>query len=364
MGRALFKYGKTVSKRLLTVFPGFLFAMAMSVAAKCDTVISSGISGGGEMLPYATINIKEDWTLPSWNFSMLVDARSQFDNGIGDATAKVEWHGDTELTPYTELALDAAYGFDRERSEAIKQFHVFRGDVGFEHEFENIKVKADVGAEMRRFENTIQEGYSSLDRSAENLVNSEAAVRVTFFRDAVLRPFIEAAFVERDYFKSPHRGFSGPEMIGGITFSYPKLSGDFGVMTASRKAYDDKYTTVVGPYIDLKWPVRAGSQISLGLGAGIEQDTSGLPDLYPYYSGRFEVLQELTPNLKLSFLLDAIDERRVTGSETELSPTITLAWTHDNGFGVYGSAGMTYTKIENLKATSEPSLEVGVKWAF
>ncbi len=364
MGQAILECGKTVCKRLHTVFPTLLLAIAISGTAKSDTMISSGISGSEQMLPFVTMNVKEDWTLSNWDFSLLVDARSQFDDGIGDSNAKLEWHGKTKLAPNTELALDAAYGFDRERSEAIKQFHIFRGDVGLEHEFENVKVKADVGAEMRRFENTTQKGYSSLDRSVENLVESEAAVRMTLLHDAVLRPFVEAAFVERDYFKSPDRGFSGPELIGGITFAYPKLSGDFAVMFASRDAYNGKNITVVGPYVDLKWLVRDGSEISLGLGAGIEQDTSGLPDLYPYYSSRLEVLQELTPNLKFSFLLDAVFERRVTGPESELSPTVRLAWKHDNGFSVYGSAGMNYTIIENLKPTSEPMLEVGVEWAF
>jgi hypothetical protein len=364
MCQAIVECGKIVSKRLPTIFPALLIAIAISSAAKSGAVFSTGISGGEQMLPFATMNITEAWKQSAWDFSMLVDARSQFAAGIGDANAKAEWHGDTDLAPQTELALDVAYNFVRERGEAIKQFHTIRGDIGLEREFESFKVKADAGAETRRFQNTTQKGYSSLNRSAENLVDSEAAIRVTVFHDALLQPFIEAAFVERDYFKSPDRGFAGPELIGGITFAYPELSGDFAVMLASRDGYEGDNVTIVGPYVDLKWQMHSGSEISLGLGAGIEQDTSGLPDLYPYYSGRFEILREVMPKLKLSFVLDAVVEHRITGCETELSPTITLAWTDVNGFGVYSSAGMTYTKIENVKATFEPGLEVGFKWAF
>ena len=364
MCQAFAECGKIVSRRLLTVFPTLLLAIAFIGTARSDIVMSTGFSGGEQMLPFATMNLKEDWTTSTWDFSMLVNARSQFDDGIGDAQAKAEWHGDTEVAPKTELELDIAYGFDRERTEAVKQFHIFRGDVGLEHEFENFRIKADVGAATRRFANTTQKGYSSLDRSGENLVDSESAVRVTLFQEAVFQPFVEAAFVERDYFDSPDRGFAGPELIGGVTFAYPEFTGDFAVIFASRDVYVGKNVNVVGPYVDLKWLVRSGSEISLGLGAGIEQDTSGLADLYPYYSGRFEVLQDVTPDLKMSFVLNAVVEKRITGLETELSPTVTLTWTGDNGLGVFGSAGLTYAKIESLEATSEPNFEIGLQWAF
>ena len=364
MGQPLVDCGKTVSKRLLSVFSLVLFATSFSSIAKSDSMISSGISGDEQLLPFASLKFKNAWAFSSWNLSTLIDVRSQIDDGIGDTHAKMEWHGDTELDPQTKLELDAAYGFIRERTEVTKQFHVFRGDIGLERKFENFKIKADIGAEMRRFEDTTQNGYSSLNRSAENLVDNETAVRLTFFHEAWLQPFVEAAFVERDYIKSPVRGFSGPELIGGVTFAYPKFSGDFAVEIASRDTYDGKNVAVIGPYVDLKWQVRNGSEFSLGLGAGIEQDTSGLQDMYPYYSGRIEVLQDVTEDLKLSLLLDAIVEYRETGSETELSPTIKLTWNQDNGIGIFSSAGMTYTKISNLNATLEPSFEVGIQLAF
>jgi hypothetical protein len=364
MGQALVDCEKTVSKRLLTVFSLVLFTTAFSNIANSESMISTGISGSDQLLPFAALNVKNAWTFSAWNFSTLLDVRGQFDDGIGDAHAKTEWHGDTELDPRTKIELDAAYGFDRERTDVTKQFHVFRGDIGLQHKFENFKIKADVGAEMRYFEDTTQKGFLSLNRSAENLVDNETAVRVTLFHEAWLQPFVEAAFVERDYFMRPDRGFSGPELIGGVTFAHQKLSGDFAVMIASRDTFDGKNIAVIGPYADVKWQVRSGSEFSLGLGAGIEQDTSGLPDLYPYYSGRVELLQDITENLKLSFLLDALVEYRETGSETELSPSIKLNWNQDNGFGIFGSAGMTYTKIHNLKDTLEPNFELGVKWAF
>jgi Putative beta-barrel porin 2 len=364
MSQALVDCGKTVSKRLLTVFSLVLFATSFSSTAKSDAMISSGISGDEQLLPFASLKVKNQWAFSSWDLSTLVDVRSQFDEGIGDAHAKMEWHGDTELDPQTKLELDAAYGFVREHTEVTKQFHVFRGDIGLERKFENFKIKADIGAEVRRFEDTTQKGYLPLDRGAENLVDNETAVRVTLFHEAWLQPFVEAAFVERDYFKSPVRGFSGPELIGGVTFAYPKLSGDFAVEISSRDTYDGRNVAVIGPYVDLKWQVRSGSEFSLGLGAGIEQDTSGLQDMYPYYSGRLEVLQDVTEDLKLSLLLDAIVECRETGSETELSPSFKLTWNQDNGIGIFSSAGMTYTKIHNLNAALEPSFEVGIQWVF
>jgi hypothetical protein len=356
--------GKTVSKRWLTVFLALLMQATFHGNAKSEIVISTGLSNNEELLPFVAVNINDAWTVSQWNLSTLMTARGQYEGGIGDAQAKLEWHGDTELSSNTELELDATYGFDRERTDAIKQFHILRGDFGIAHEFDNFKLKADVGAETQRFQDTTQKGYSPLDRTSENFLESEAAVRLTIFHEAAVQPFIEAAYIERNYFNSPDRGFAGPEFIGGVTFSHSKLSGDLAIIFASRDTSDGKTTTVVGPYVDLKWSVNNGSDVTLGMGAGIEQDTSGLADLYPYYSARLDVSHDLSTNLKLSFLVDAIAEKRVTGTEIELSPTISLAWAHDNSLGLFGSAGLSYTRIQNFKSGLETNFEMGMKWTF
>ena len=349
---------------VLTVFSVFLFASLCIPNARSEIVISSGLSGGDEVLPYTGLRVQKSWTMAAWTMSMLGEGRADMQHGLGDALASMELHAETGLSQQTELELDAAYAFDRESGEAIKQFHTLETDIGLEHRFDGLTLKADVGVESRIFEDTTQKGFSPLDRSHEDLVDTETALRMTFFNTAQFKPFIEAAYVRRDYVLEPDRGYVGAELIGGITFSGTNLTGDAGLILLLRTANDGTHRHLVGPYVDLKWLVQPGSEVSLGLGAGLDQDTSGSAELFSRYSGRLEVLQDVTANLKLSFVLDAIHENRAVAWERELTPTLTLTWSHDQSISLYGAAGLTQNKVQGLSATTDPNFEVGMKWMW
>jgi hypothetical protein len=354
----------TVSKRLLTVLSALAFSLFSTTTARSEIVISGGLSGGEEVLPFTGLRLEKSWTAAAWKMSVLGEGRAEMEEGLGDALANMEWHAETGLSPQTELELDAAYAFDRESGEAIKQFHTWGTDVGLEHRFDGLTLKADLGFESQLFENTIQKGFNSLDRSHEDLVDTEAALRLTFLNTAQFRPFVEAAYVRRDYVLESDRGYAGGELIGGVTFAQPNLTGDVGLILLLRTANDGTQSHLVGPYVDLKWLVQRGSEVSLGLGAGLDQDTSGAAELFPRYSGRLEVLQDVTSQVKLSFVVEAIHENRALAWERELAPKLTLTWSSGQGIDLYAAAGLTHNKIQGLPATVDPNFEVGMKWTW
>jgi Putative beta-barrel porin 2 len=354
----------TVSKRLLTVLLACLFASLYIPTARSEVVISGGLSGGDEVLPFIGVRVDKSWTVAAWKMSMLGEGRAEKQHGLGDALVKIEWHAETGLSQQTELELDADYAFDRDRGEAVKQFHTLGADIGLEHRFDGLTLKSDVGVESQLFEDTTQKGFRPLDRSHEDLLDTEAALRLTFLNTAQFRPFVEAAYVRRDYLLQPDRGYVGPELIGGVTFSGFNLTGDAGLILLLRTANDGTQRHLVGPYVDLKWHVQPGSEVSLGLGAGLDQDTSGPAELFSRYSGRLEILQDVTSNLKLSFVMDAIHENRAEAWERELTPTLTLTRSSGQGTSLYGAAGLTLNKIEGLPSTTDPNFEVGMKWTW
>jgi hypothetical protein len=354
----------TVSGQLLTVLAVCVFAYMGFAPANSQIAVSNGVSGGDVLTPFIGVQLKKDWTLGAWNVSVLGDGRAEKEQGLGDAEANVEWHADTALSPQTELELDAAYAFDRERGEAVKQFHKLGADVGVKHRFDDVTLKADVGFESQLFEDTTQAGYSPLDRSHEDYTDSEAALRLTFLNSAQVKPFIEAAYVQRDYLLDPDRGYVGPELVGGVSFFRQNLTGDAGVMLLLRTANDGKHSRLVGPYVDLKWLMQPGSEISLGVGAGLDQDTSGSAELFSRYSGRLEIQQDITHTLALSVALDVIHENHSFVWERELTPNLTLTWTPEQGINLYGSVGLTHTKTQGEPAEVDPSIEIGLKWTL
>ena len=353
-----------VSRSLLTAFAllaSFIFA---SPKASADIIAGAGVSGAEALRPFNSLSITQSWERSGWDFSFEGNGRIQTDSGLGDAIFNSEGHAETALSIATLLELDAAYGFDRERTRSIKQEHSFGADVGLRHVFQKLTVKADAGFESFFHRDTTQPGFRPIDRAGEDFTEAEAALRVTFSEFKSVMPFLEAAYVRRDYFKNPGREFDGPEFVAGVTFAVQHFSGDFGAIYALRSSALIDTTHALGPYVDLKWKPYDKTDISLAMSAGIDQDTTGLANLYPYYSARLEVTQALTENLTMSAVLDTVLEDRVTGRETEINPTIKLAWSGENGFGLHASAGLTHTRIEGEDSTTEPSFELGMSWTW
>ncbi len=359
--------GKTLqliaSAKVLAIFCVGLLPLVSSHLALAENSVSAGVAVGDELVPFLALKSELDWKASQWNQKSTLEGRIERDDGIGDANFAPTWHGDTLLSPTTKFELDASYAFDRERAESIKQFHVLGGDVGLEQKFNDFVLKTDAGLEASIYQNTKQSGFPSLDRSREDHFNSEISARLTYTNNTNFHPFAELAYFDRDYFINTNRDFHGPELIIGATLANQSITGDIGVFMGARKSDRGENETVIGPYLDLS-TTRGKTTITFAASAGIEQDTSGSRDLYPFYSTRLEIAQKLRDDLTLSLVVDGVIEDRVPNRETEIIPLAKLEWAQAKGLGLYGTAGFTYTKIEGQASSTDPSFEIGVKWHF
>jgi opacity protein-like surface antigen len=341
-----------------------LMFVLISISAHAEKVISSGASGSNAMQPYVAINYDEKWSLSDWSISSLINTRAQVDQHIGDAFFTSEWHAETNFNSLTLFELDAAYNFERDKTDAIKHQHKVNGDVGLEHQLKDVTLKADIGVEANWFENTTQSGYPSLDRSAENNVEIETALRLTQNQNATFNPFVEVAFVARDYTINTGRDFDGYDLIFGATLSDSNLAGDIGLFFGSRVGKSVSMIDVWGPQIDIEWTVNSKTRVAFAAGAGIQQDTSGDADLFQTHSFKLEAKRDVSDDLKLTLALEGLHENRNNGTETELTPSIGFDWQFGSQFGVYGSADVTYERIEGLEASWAPQVDLGFKLAF
>jgi Putative beta-barrel porin 2 len=341
-----------------------LLPVLTATPSHAETSVRIGLSGDQILRPFIAFDFADSGAIEGWNLSTDVQSHIEGHDGIGDSSLNANWHADTLMAPNTSFSVDAAYGFDHDFGDAIKQYHIIGGDVGVTHKFESFTLKADAGFEARLHEDTIEDGFAPLDRKFEDFAASEFSLRGIWETAGYIRPFVEIAHVGRDYLFHSNRDFAGAEIVAGISIAGPSLSGDAGVIYATRGRADTGAVYVIGPYLDLKWLSRDDIAFSLSASAGIDQDTAGPPDLFPYYSLRVEVVHDIADALTMSLALDAILEDRSSGHEIEISPEIKLIWNHGSGFGTFASASLTHEKTEGQPPTTVPGFEFGISWTW
>lgn len=351
-------HGAAVRCLLFTAASTFLFGVSSATA---DTNLTSGISGSDVLRPYVTLGLDEKWSISDWIMSALLDGRVQYDHGIGDVLFTAEGHAERQISRLTVMEIDISYDFEREKIAAIKHEHGFGADLGLEQKFDGISLKADLGLDAAIFENTTEKGFSSLDRNREENIEFESSLRLTGNNDPLLNPFVEVAFVGREYLINTRRDFAGLDVIFGATFSHKNLTGDVGFFWGTRDGKDFGSAGVIGPQIDLDWTIDDSTKLSFAMGAGIEQDLPGSADLFQIHSMRAEASRLVSDSLKLTLAFEALHENRTRANELELKPELRFDWTSASGAGVFGSADVTYEKINDTKATWEPHVDVGVK---
>jgi hypothetical protein len=258
-----------VSKRLRILLRSFVLAMVLSTTAKSDSLLSAGFSGGDKALPYVALNVNDAWAISQWRGTALYDLRLQNDDGFGDAQVKTEWHGETNLRADTLVEIDAAYGFERDKEDAIKRTHKVGLDFGLARQLDDSTLKFDVGLESKIHQDTTQKGFSSLDRSAEDFIDGEAAVRYTLFNNATLKPFLEVALLQRDYLEKSRRAFRGAEGVGGVTLAGKNLTGDIALIVTYQNTRTGGGALAIGPNVDVKWKASDATEISLALVAAL-----------------------------------------------------------------------------------------------
>ena len=332
--------------------------------AQADVTLRSGVSGASALYPFAAYKLEQDWTIQPWAFALKLDGRIQQQDGVGDASSTAEWHAEHEFANATVMEFDLLHEYDREKDDSIEQSHTLGADIGLEHRFAAFTAKADFGVLGRIHADTTQTGFAALDRRDEDFLEREAALRLTANPASPWKPFVETAWLRRNYAVDTDRDFCGPDLILGVTAETSTLKGDAGLLLATRKAEGLAASTMIGPYVDLKWMPQPATELALDLSSGLDQDTTGDAKSFAFYEATFTATQAITEQLKVSAVLEATLEKRRTGHETEFTPTLKLDWTNETGLGTFASVGFTYSKTEGSPSEIAPSFEAGLKWVL
>jgi hypothetical protein len=356
-----FRLGAIARRAFLAVAPMLLFGC---VQVKAETMLSAGVSGSTNLKHYVAANIEKKWTAQQWEFWTLTEGRLQYRNFLGDASFNSDWHAETNISTLTQIELDASYEFEREKTDFIGQEHGLSGDFGLTHRFDEYTLKTDFGVNTNLFEDTTQVGFPSLDRSHENNLGIELAARFTGNTSQLLNPFFEVAYVGRNYLNNTRRDFAGLDFVLGSNFVHTNLIGDIGLFFSSRHGNEVSRRFVMGPQVDLEWTVDDRRSIKLAIGAGLKQDTSGPSELFQTHSMRFEAVHKFAEDLKLIVIFEALRENRESSVLTELAPELKLEWSDRSGFGIYGSAAVTYEKTQGNPSNLDPRFDVGLKWRW
>jgi hypothetical protein len=330
-----------------------------SAAWAAEGSISVGFSDFSKFVPNIGFNFNDDWTIDDLNMTGKATGNVQFDKGIRDATTLVEWHADKALKPSLNLELDASYNFMRDVDDtvnvtAIEQSHTTTSDIGLEKTFDEFILKNDVGVDYTYFEND----------SGEDFYGGYLSTRMTLWPSSTTRPFVEAAYVRRNYVSSDGDGFAGPDLVVGLTFEQKTLNGDLGVYMARRTTQSGQSLHVFGPYAEVKWTPSDIWSFNLDLTTGIEQDTIMQSELFRFYEGKLQAVYTTERDIKLSALVDASLEDHDGMREASIAPKLRVEWQHRTGLNTFAGVGLAFTKKDGEDFKHEPSVEVGLKMVF
>jgi Putative beta-barrel porin 2 len=336
-------------------WPGLAFAKLM---------IETGVNVSEKTKPYVGLRCDADSRFHDWTSTLAIDAKIEPQRTIGDASAKIEWHAETTTPLFTLIELDGFHDYVREADSSIEQYHDLGFDAGTKRDFGDWSLKADVGIFGRLHQDTLRPGFSALDRRKEDFTESDLALRATFLESRSVHPFVEVASLRRDYMIDTGRDFSGADFIFGLEFANSRFKGEAGVFLGARDRNGASAVTVIGPTLDLKWFPRQGTEVGLDVTTGLEQETTGIADIYAFYEAEFSIKQSLGEALWLSALISSSLEKHRDSEEFEFEPGVKIEWAVSETLRVFGIAGVSYLAIEDADSSWSPTTTIGVKWSL
>jgi Putative beta-barrel porin 2 len=346
-------------------WPAAFLALSLSCAWPClafaNLVLETGVAVSTKATPFLGLHYTAAPEWQDWTSTMVFDARMEPDSPMGDASAKMEWHAETRTPVLSLLELDSLYEYVRERDGDIEQYHDLGFDIGGKHDFGDWALKADAGVFLRLHQDTTREDLPALDRREEDFTESDLAMRGLLFDDAPIHPFVELAYVRRDYLINTGRDFAGFDAIVGMEFATTSLTGEAGLFTAWRDGSGTSPAFVAGPTVELKWTPRDNVSVLLDLTTGLEQKTTGSRKIYRFYEAELTLRHQLNDSLNVSASVTASWDRLPTGDEIEIEPVAKLEWAARNGVTTYLSGGAVYNATEDERATLSPTATVGLK---
>jgi Putative beta-barrel porin 2 len=350
------------------MWPAVLFALFVSAAwpglAFAKLMIETGVSVSEKAEPYVGLHLNADAQWLDWTSTLAIDTKLEPQHSIGDASAKMEWHAETTSPVLALIELDGLYEFVREVDTSITQYHDLGFDVGAKRDFGDWALKTDVGIFGRLHLDTIRPGFSALDRRKEDFIESDIALRATFLESQALHPYIEIAYLRRDYLIDTDRDFSGADFIFGLAFADSTFKGELGVFVGVRDRNSASASTVIGPRLDLKWFPKHGTEVGLDVTTGLEQETTGFADIYAYHEAEFSIRYSVDEAVWISAVVSSSLEKHRSAEEFEFEPAVKIDWAVNEKLSVFGSVGVSYLAVEDDESNWSPTATIGAKWSL
>ena len=347
---------------------------SLAIAGQIDDDAGLGLAVVPELrLTHAEGDITFDFT--SKGRAELGDAGNRLGDATNTATATAEWQQDAA----TVLSLEASYYVDRDydpdfapRFAAIDTEHEISGTIGWEHVANDVRLRLDAGAAVSLKQDLERIGFSSFDRGNRNFIEPELAAGVTFNMKSDIRPFAELAVGSRTYLEGRddlgrNRNYQGMEILAGVEFAKPSLTGELGAILVLRDHAEAgvKDRMMLGPFINLIWKPGEKTELRFAANGSLEQEASGSVESYPVYTVQWAAKQILTENIMLRAGSEVkLEDFPGNAATITITPEAALDWRLSKHVTATAALGASWEKDKGERADLSATASAGVKLEF
>lgn len=327
--------------------------------------------------PKGTSLCKGQWGEIEFTSDQTLDYRPE-DGSWGESTADESVSYEAQLGEDMLLTLDATYGYERLLDENVagaqlaSDDHTLEGSVGLEWDAESLSFKFDIGAQAELHSQTLRDDGMRFDRSRQDYIEPEVALRIAAGDEDDWQPFIELAYVARSYFSDTsltgvHRHMAGPEFIAGIQKDGKFIDGQLAAILLVRDYAEQGVQSppVIGPYVDVTIKPNDRTEIIFAAAAQIDQETTGDIRGNPFYSSKLDISYKASEDVKLlgaaSF---EFEDEPGRGGKITVTPEFKLTWQYSPSIALIAGAGVSWEKSEGDATETSATLQAGwsVKW--
>ena len=377
--------GKTDAWRIGTVSILLLMLPATGAAetSGCTTTASleTGITWRSEsshsllLKPNGTYLCKRPGRQLEIKSDATIDYRPE-EGTWGESTADESISYEKHLGEDLALTLDAAYGYERILDEnasgarLASNDHTIEASAGMEWEVNPFTFKLDIGVESEWHSMTRRDDGVSFDRSRQDYIEPEVALRISAGREDAWQPFVEVAYMGRRYVSDRsltglRRHMAGPEFIAGVQKEGDHIEGQIAAILLAR-SYAERGVhspAVIGPYVDITLKPDDRTEITFAAAAQIDQETTGDIRGNPFYSSKLAISYQAAEDLKLlgsaSF---EFDDEAGRGGTLTIAPELKLTWQYSPNAALVAGAGISWEKSADETAAISATLQAG--WSF
>jgi hypothetical protein len=317
-----------------------------------------GISIDDEVLPFVDVEATLVQLEPGYKAEFSASAKVPLYQSHGEM-GDTSFNGDIAIAANISkrFTLRAGTNFDFERDVTDVDTDTSHGpgaSAGVDLVAGHLRFVGDVATTLNLFE----------EAGLRDHFDNEVAIRILKERGRV-RPFVEAAFVWRDYLDNDGRNFSGPEFIAGVELAMASVTGQVGAIVAHRSEADGDDRWLLGPYLEVTWKPAEGTELLFALASGFEQESIGSNDVYEVLSGTIELQQDISDTIATTATLEvAIENDPGPGKTVIIEPSILVEYDIAERKTLMLRAAGSFEGEPGATLDDSYSLRAGVRLAF